>query len=171
MDDLWAGWNTQQKPSGRWEFLIRSPGLLGVRTHHDTYVLIHVRDATILGIRERPLSRLSATVVADDVERLWAHHGAEFVHHVQGVWAWAIAQPDRLLVFRDRLGVLPMGYARAQDGGWVVSSDLETLSDGPRLVHRGRVLQLLVGALDPLDPSDFIEGQARLAPGHCVVFR
>jgi asparagine synthetase B (glutamine-hydrolysing) len=142
-----------------------------VRPFFGTHLCVEVRDAVILGVRERPMGDVERASWARRVERSWDRHGERFPEHVPGIWAWVVDRPDRLIAYRDRLGVLPMAYARASGGGWWLSSDLDALTQGPRTPNCARVLQLLTGAGDPRDPSDFVEGISRVAPGHRVTLR
>ncbi|NIO39752.1 MAG: asparagine synthetase B, partial [Burkholderiales bacterium] len=56
--------------------------------------------------------------------RAWLHWGADCLHRLNGMWAFAIWQPvkQKLFIARDRFGVKPFYYT-TQDGGFCFASE------------------------------------------------
>lgn len=72
----------------------------------------------------------------------YMEYGTEFIHQMNGIFAFAIADPIRrqLLLFRDRAGVKPLFYA-VRDGEVLFASELKGLlvhpSVRPQVDHNG----------------------------------
>jgi len=115
-----------------------------------------------LGHAPRTRSDTEAVLLA---YRQW---GLDFVHHLNGMFAFAIwdGPRRRLVLGRDRLGVKPLYYARTPDG-LAFASELKALRGVP-----GVDVTLDVEALDDymtlgyvVNPRTLLRGARKLEPG------
>jgi asparagine synthase (glutamine-hydrolysing) len=101
--------------------------------------------------------------------------GVDCVHHLEGMFAFAIAETPRssrpeearVLLARDRLGIKPCYYAFA-GGALLFASEVRALLAtgliAPRLSRPGLHSYLLFGSVG--EPSTLVEGVFSLPPGH-----
>lgn len=99
--------------------------------------------------------------------------GSDFLHRLNGMFAFALWDNDRrsLLVARDRLGIKPLYYAKAGNGGIVFSSEIRALLESglvKRSINRDGLADYLryqtVHA-----PNTIVDGVEMLLPGHRIV--
>jgi asparagine synthase (glutamine-hydrolysing) len=115
-------------------------------THSDTEVIVHMYDEL----------------------------GDAFVHELNGQFAFALwdRRKRRLLLVRDRAGILPLYYTRI-DGGVAFGSEVKTLIAGglvkPRVDPQG--LDELMTFWAPVAPRTVFEGVSQVAPGEMVVLQ
>ena len=126
--------------------------------------------------RLRPLleGRGHRYVTNSDTEtilHLYEEYGDDCVHHLQGMFAFAIWDTVRKRLFcaRDRLGIKPFYYAMA-GGCFVFASEIKALLEmpgiPPRLNRRALPEFFALGYLSAEDT--LFEGILKLLPGHCL---
>ena len=100
-------------------------------------------------------------------------YGPEFVRLLNGIFAFAIMDQDRnrLYLFRDRLGVKPLFYARHQ-GGYLFASELKGIlaypGFQPQLDRNGLNEVFGIGPAKT-SGSGVFKGIDELLPAHCLV--
>lgn len=100
--------------------------------------------------------------------------GEDCVQRFNGMWAFAIYDKNRGLLFlsRDRFGVKPLYFYR-NERGLIFSSEIKGILKHPleRAANDRAVYDYLVsGFVDHL-PETFFRGIERLMPGHSMIFR
>lgn len=104
---------------------------------------------------------------------LYEEHGAAMVHHLRGMFAFAIWDDaaSRLTVARDRLGIKPLYYWVTDDGVAFASElrSLLALEEFPREIDSGAVQEYLALGYVP-DPSCIFKGVRKLPPGHVLTW-
>jgi asparagine synthase (glutamine-hydrolysing) len=109
------------------------------------------------------------TEVILEAYRAW---GSECVQRFNGIWAFALLDVERRLLFcsRDRFGVKPLHYC-LDAGCFVFGSELKQLTPfTARRVNRQAAYEYLVhGSADHLADT-FLTGVKRLLPGHSLSF-
>jgi asparagine synthase (glutamine-hydrolysing) len=103
---------------------------------------------------------------------LYEEHGDDCVHHLRGMFAFAIwdERRRRLLLARDRMGVKPLYYSD-QGGVFTFASEIKGLLAYPRL-SRELDLESLEGYLTfmvPPAPRTMFRGVRKLAPAHRLI--
>ncbi len=104
--------------------------------------------------------------------------GENCVQHLRGMFAFAVLDqrrsPDnnspRVFLARDRLGIKPLYYTRANEVLLFASEVRALLASGriePRLSRAGLKSYLAFGSL--AEPMTLIEGLFSLPPGHCLL--
>lgn len=105
----------------------------------------------------------------------WEQWGEQCVHRLRGMFAFALWDRRRHLLFlaRDRLGVKPLYYGEAQDGTLLFGSELKALLAHPAMPRD----------LDPLaveeyfaygyvpEPRSIFQQARKLPPGHTLSIR
>ena len=111
----------------------------------------------------------SDTEVILEAYRAW---GSECVHRFNGIWAFALLDLDKRVLFcsRDRFGVKPLHYLH-RVGHLVVSSELKQLLPfASRRANRPAIYEyLLHGSPDHL-PETFVHEVMHLLPGHSLSY-
>ncbi|MBL9122971.1 MAG: asparagine synthase (glutamine-hydrolyzing), partial [Planctomycetaceae bacterium] len=105
---------------------------------------------------------------------LYQEHGPECVHHLNGMFAFAIWDQDReqLFLARDHLGIKPCYYAQ-RGRQLAFASEIKGLLELPDLSREldyQAVNQYLTFLWVP-DPLTMFEGIHKLPPGHFGIFR
>lgn len=114
------------------------------RTHTDTEVIVH----------------------------LYEQYGDEFLHHLNGQFAIALwdARRRRLLLARDRAGILPLFYARTGDR-LLFASEIKAIlaarEQSPRM--NPAALDQLMTFWAPVKPATVFDGIDELPPGEMLV--
>jgi len=111
---------------------------------------------------------------AEAVVHLYEEYGPDCVHHLRGMFAFAVwDNRERILVLaRDRLGIKPLYYAHANGGkGFVFGSEIKALlahpSMQPRIDEQALSLYLTFAATPA--PRTLFEGVQKLPPGHRLI--
>jgi asparagine synthase (glutamine-hydrolysing) len=104
---------------------------------------------------------------------LYEERGAELVHELRGMFAFAIwdDSASRLTVARDRLGIKPLYYWITADGV-AFASELRSflaLDEFPREVDPDAVHEYLALGYVP-DPACIFKGVRKLPPGHLLTW-
>jgi asparagine synthase (glutamine-hydrolysing) len=116
--------------------------------------------------------RLRTRSDTETIVHLYQEHGDELVHHLRGMFAFALwdSSRRRLLLARDRLGKKPLVYARAA-GAFVAASEIKAL-----LPHPGLDTTIDLTALDAFltyqsvpAPLTIYRGVRKLPPAHLMV--
>lgn len=102
----------------------------------------------------------------------YEEYGDDFVHHLNGQFAIALwdAPRARLLLLRDRPGILPLFYTR-QGARLLFASEIKALlpalSSAPRL--NPIALDQLMTLWAPVSPLTVFDGVLELPPGHMLI--
>ncbi|MGA0840104.1 MAG: asparagine synthase (glutamine-hydrolyzing), partial [Pseudomonadales bacterium] len=105
------------------------------------------------------------------IVHLYEEYGDEFAHQLNGQFAIALwdRKRRRLLLVRDRPGILPLYFARGKNG-YLFSSEIKSLL--PDLPSRPEVnskaLQEVFTFWGPLGPDSLFAGVASVRPGEMV---
>ncbi len=113
---------------------------------------------------------------AEAVVHLYEEYGPDCVHHLRGMFAFAVwdSRARILLLARDRLGIKPLYCAHA-DGGksFVFGSEIKALlahpSMQPRIDEQALSLYLTFAATPA--PRTLFEGVQKLPPGHRLILQ
>ena len=107
--------------------------------------------------------------------KAWHAWGEECVDHLQGMFAFAIWDQRKRLLFlaRDRMGIKPLYYSR-QNGSFRFASNPQALLAGggvdrtidPVALHHQFTLHAVVPA-----PRTILQGVRKLAPGHSLTLQ
>jgi asparagine synthase (glutamine-hydrolysing) len=104
---------------------------------------------------------------------LYEEFGPEMVHHLRGMFAFAIwdERSSRLTIARDRLGIKPLYYWTTADGVAFASElrSLLALDDFPREIDVDAVHEYLALGYVP-DPACIFKGVRKLPPGHLLTW-
>lgn len=105
------------------------------------------------------------------IVHLYQRHGDAFVEHLNGQFAIALwdATRRRLVLARDRLGIRPLHYTRAQGALWFASEPAALFAALPghaRLDPLGLAQAFTLWA--PMDPDTVWQGVSTLPPGHLL---
>jgi asparagine synthase (glutamine-hydrolysing) len=102
----------------------------------------------------------------------YEHYGDNFVQHLNGQFAIALWDTNRrrLLLIRDRVGILPLFYTR-QDERLLFASEIKAilslLPTAPRLSPA--VLDQIFTFWAPCSPNTLFEGIFEVPPGHMLI--
>jgi asparagine synthase (glutamine-hydrolysing) len=106
---------------------------------------------------------------AEVIVHLYEEYGHRCVDHLQGMFAFAVADGDRLLLARDRFGIKPLHYAEV-DGALLFGSEVKALLQSPLLTpeidHEALVDTVVLG--HPAGPGTLLRGVTSLPPGHVL---
>ncbi|PYR26784.1 MAG: asparagine synthase (glutamine-hydrolyzing) [Acidobacteria bacterium] len=127
-------------------------------------------------IRSRLEREGHRVVTGSDTEtlvHLYEDHGPSLVHHLRGMFAFALWDTRRqtLLLARDRFGIKPLYYWQAR-GGLAFASELPSLQAMewfPGRIDRPAVRDYLAFGYVP-DPHSVFEGVRKLGPGQLLVW-
>lgn len=96
--------------------------------------------------------------------------GDAFVDHLNGMYALALYQPDRLLLVRDRLGIKPLYWSRLPGGGVLFASETKALFASGLLTPQ--VDESVIGSYLAHGyisaPATLWRGVNKLQAGHCL---
>lgn len=118
--------------------------------------------------------RLSTAGDTETIAHLYEDHGIDCVHHLRGMFAFALWDRRRrlLLVARDRIGKKPLVYAH-RPGALTFASELGALLEDeeiPRAIDPVAIDRYLAFGYVPAPLSAFA-GVRKLPPGHRMVVR
>lgn len=117
--------------------------------------------------------RLTTSGDTETLVHLYEEDGAELVHSLRGMFAFAIwdERRERLLLARDRLGIKPLYYWE-RPGGLYFASELRSLLALPEfrpvLDQAGLASYLAFGYVR--DPLSIFQGVRKLPPGHRLIW-
>lgn len=109
------------------------------------------------------------------IVQAWQAWGPDCVHHLRGMFAFALWDRPRQTLFlaRDRMGVKPMHYALLPDGTFIFGSELKVLTAHPGF--RRTIDPLAVEEFFALgyvaDPRCIYTGAHKLPPAHTLTLR
>ncbi|GAA1809688.1 asparagine synthase (glutamine-hydrolyzing) [Planosporangium flavigriseum] len=117
---------------------------------------------------------LAGTGDSECLAHLYEEYGDELVHHLRGMFAFAIwdRPRGRLLLARDRLGKKPL-YWRADGGSLSFASELKSLVQDPSMSRELDLVALhhyLTYQYVPA-PWSIYQGVQKLPPGHLLVWQ
>jgi asparagine synthase (glutamine-hydrolysing) len=104
---------------------------------------------------------------------LYEEHAEDLVHHLRGMFAFAIwdARRHRLVVARDRLGIKPLYYWPTSEGV-AFASELRcflALEKFSRRLNRRSIAEYLSIGYVP-EPNSVFDGVYKLPPGHRLIW-
>jgi asparagine synthase (glutamine-hydrolysing) len=110
---------------------------------------------------------------AEVIVHLYEEYGPDCVHHLRGMFAFAIwdSRGRRLMLARDRIGVKPLYYT-APHGRFLFASEIKALLAHPSVetrLNEDALSLYLTFAATPA-PETLFEGIFKLAPGHRLLF-
>ena len=118
--------------------------------------------------------RFSSLSDTEVILKAYAHWGENCLHEFRGMFAFALWDAQRRLLFiaRDPMGIKPLYYYQS-DRYFIFSSEVRTLL-GTGLVPRvidpaGLINYLTFGSL--YDPNTLVEGVRALPPGHSLTWK
>jgi len=105
---------------------------------------------------------------------LYEEYGDDLVHHLRGMFAFALwdTRRGRLLLARDRVGKKPL-YWRPDGAGLAFASEAKSLVEDPRLARRVDLVALhhyLTYQYVPA-PWSIFDGVRKLPPGHLLTWQ
>lgn len=103
---------------------------------------------------------------------LYEEYGDEFVHHLNGQFGIALwdAKRKRLILVRDRAGILPLFFAVKNKRlvfGSEIKAILTTFSTAPDL--NSSALDQLMTFWSPVSPNTLFEGVEEVSPGEMII--
>jgi len=111
----------------------------------------------------------------ETILHLYEEHGRGCVEHLRGMFAFAIWDQNKreLFIARDRLGVKPLYYARANDGSLYFASEIKALLETGAIkaeMNYGALPDYLANHA-PSGEDTLFHGIKRLLPGHTLLWR
>ncbi len=108
---------------------------------------------------------------AEVILALYLRYGEEFVKHLRGMFAIAIYDSGKLLLYRDRLGKKPVFYTQTKDA-FIFASELKAIKPFLDQVKMSEDAMLsYLTYLAPTSPLTFYEGVFKLAPSEYLIFK
>lgn len=116
-----------------------------------------------------------STSDTETILHLYEEFGAECVHRLRGMFAFAIwdKRKDELFIARDRFGVKPLYYVHDQQGNLFFASEIKSLLDAGAVkpsLNYATLPDQLANHGTSLDETLF-EGVKRLLPGHFLKWK
>jgi asparagine synthase (glutamine-hydrolysing) len=104
----------------------------------------------------------------------YAAWGPDCVNRFNGMWAFALLDVEKRLVFfsRDRFGIKPLYYSASPDGAFLFASEIKGLlagADAPSAPDLEVLADFLVRGRRPGAERSFFEGIRQLLPAHSGV--
>ena len=101
---------------------------------------------------------------------LYLRYKERFVEHLRGMFAIAIYDNGKLLLFRDRLGKKPLFYMQTKEA-FIFASELKALKPFLQKVRMNEDAMLsYLSYLAPTAPHTFYKGIHKIAPSHYLVY-
>ncbi|MCI0505900.1 MAG: asparagine synthase (glutamine-hydrolyzing) [Gammaproteobacteria bacterium] len=106
------------------------------------------------------------------IVHLYEEYGDEFVQHLNGQFAIALwdKNPRKLILVRDRIGILPLFYAR-KEGQLLFASEVKAIlplwESSPEL--NPHALDQLMTFWSPVSPETVFKGVYEVSPGELIV--
>ena len=116
-----------------------------------------------------------STSDTETILHLYEEFGADCVHRLRGMFAFAIwdKNKDELFIARDRFGVKPLYYVRDQDGSLFFASEIKALIEAgavtPKLNYAALPDQLANHGTSA--DETLFDGVKRLLPGHILKWK
>ncbi|MCS4307445.1 asparagine synthase (glutamine-hydrolyzing) [Rheinheimera pacifica] len=105
----------------------------------------------------------------------WLEWGEDCVHHLRGMFAFAIWDNSRQCLFlaRDRLGIKPLFYSLLDDGQFIFGSELKVLRNHPDFVTtlRDSTIEDYFSFGYIPEPYTIYQHSYKLAPGHILLLQ
>ncbi|MEW6324888.1 MAG: asparagine synthase (glutamine-hydrolyzing) [Nitrospirota bacterium] len=128
-------------------------------------------------LRDALIAKGHAFATRSDTEvivHLYEEHGEDFVRHLRGMFAIALADTarEKVILARDRLGIKPLYYL-AREGRLLFASELKALLEWPgasRTLDPQALLAYLTFLYVP-SPMAIFAGIKKLPPGHLLIHR
>jgi asparagine synthase (glutamine-hydrolysing) len=102
---------------------------------------------------------------------LYQEYGADCVHRLNGQWSFAIwdTRRRRMFLSRDRMGVRPLFYTKA-NGTFLFASEIKALFADPRVEREldPEALEQTLTFWTALSPRTMFKGVFELPPGHSM---
>jgi asparagine synthase (glutamine-hydrolysing) len=144
-------------------------GRVAITYNGEIYNFVELRDELLA--RGHPVESTGDTEVLLHAYLEW---GPECVNRLVGMWAFAVVDLDRDILFlsRDRFGIKPLYYARLPENGLAFASELKGLREieGLRWEPDPAVAKrfLLTGVSDESEAT-FFQGIQQVEPATCLV--
>jgi asparagine synthase (glutamine-hydrolysing) len=111
----------------------------------------------------------------ETIVHAWEQWGEDCVHHFRGMFAFALWDRNKQILFmaRDRLGVKPLHYAVTDDGFLVFGSELKTITAWPgfrRQIDDHAVEEYFAYGYVP-EPRTIYSTALKMPPGHCLLIK
>jgi asparagine synthase (glutamine-hydrolysing) len=111
----------------------------------------------------------------ETIVHAWEQWGEDCVHHFRGMFAFALWDRNRQVLFlaRDRLGVKPLHYAETDDGYLVFGSELKTITAWPgfrRQIDDHAVEEYFAYGYVP-EPRTIYSTARKMPPGHRLLVK
>ncbi len=111
----------------------------------------------------------------ETIIHLYEEHGDDVVHHLRGMFAFALwdKRRQRLLLARDRLGVKPLYYHQAADGTLYFASEIKGLLASGRIVAGANIQAFpdFFANHATSGSATLFSGIRKLEPGHTLVWQ
>ncbi|HEY6230100.1 MAG TPA: asparagine synthase (glutamine-hydrolyzing) [Pyrinomonadaceae bacterium] len=110
----------------------------------------------------------------ETIVHAYEEYGAACLHHLRGMFAFAIwdQRDQKLFIARDRVGKKPLYYSVTRSGALVFGSELKSLLDHPEVERtiNPRALDAYFSLGYVPDPISIFENVEKLPPGHHLTF-
>jgi asparagine synthase (glutamine-hydrolysing) len=111
----------------------------------------------------------------ETIVHAWEQWGEDCVHHFRGMFAFALWDRNKQVLFmaRDRLGVKPLHYAVTDDGFLVFGSELKTITAWPgfrRQIDDHAVEEYFAYGYVP-EPRTIYSTALKMPPGHRLLIK
>jgi asparagine synthase (glutamine-hydrolysing) len=117
--------------------------------------------------------RFSTSTDSEVVLHLYEELGERCVGRLHGMFAFAVADGDRMLLARDRLGIKPLYYTQLTGGEFLFASEVKALLQypgfTPRLDRRAFAHYLILR--HSVGSETFFEDVSLLPPGHIMTVK
>jgi asparagine synthase (glutamine-hydrolysing) len=111
----------------------------------------------------------------ETILHLYEEHGAGCVEHLRGMFAFAIWDKQKRVLFlaRDRLGVKPLYYVHTDDGSLYFASEMKALLEARAVKPEinFRAVPDYLANRGPSGEETLFRGVRRLLPGHTLTWR
>ena len=105
----------------------------------------------------------------------WLEWGEDCVHHLRGMFAFAIWDKERQCLFlaRDRLGIKPLFYSLLDNGQFIFGSELKVLRQHPDFAKalRDTTIEDYFSFGYVPEPYTIYQHSYKLAPGHSLLLQ
>jgi asparagine synthase (glutamine-hydrolysing) len=118
-------------------------------------------------------TRFSTGTDTEVLLAMYSRHGAEMLHRLNGMFAFALWDTERqeLFMARDRLGIKPLYWAQELDTLYFASEIKSLLPALPPTHMRTELVADYLTFLWVPGPDTLFAGIYKLEPGHCAIFR